>query len=456
MPDQRGSWKEIFAVDLRSLALFRIAFALLILIDLAGRVQDLTAHYTDWGVLPREALNPALQSARLTLHAMGGSPEFVVALFAVQFLAAGLLLVGYRTRWAAFVSWILLVSLQHRNWHVLNGGDIFLRSMLMWGLFLPLGARWSWDALRARPPDSTGKISSVAGAALLLQVWIVYFFSAVLKWQDPSWHDGTAVYYALALDTHATAFGKSLLAYPTLLRVLTHATLWFELIGSCLLFFPFRNAFFRLALVFGFWIFQTGLGLTLELGLFPWVSAAAMLPFLPGRSSAPFRKRGPRWTEIAAACLLAYVLYWNLGTVLRWSGSPALWNLATRLGLDQGWMMYASPRRADGWFIVPARLSDSTEVDLLKGRGPVRDEKPIRVSSYYRNVRWSKYMGNLWDKPGLRPYFAWYLCHRWNRLHPENPAESLDLLFLLEETAPDNPEPPARPILLGRYTCLSK
>jgi hypothetical protein len=150
------------------------------------------------------------------------------------------------------------------------------------------------------------------------------------------------------------------------------------------------------------------------------------------------------------------MLYWNAGIVLRWSGPPALWRLAPRLGLDQGWMMYVSPRLADGWFVVPATLTDGTEIDLLKGSGPVRHDKPRRVSSYYRNVRWSKYMGSLWDKPGLRPYFAWYLCHRWNRLHPENPAESLDLVFHLEETAPDNPEPPARPIILGRYTCLSK
>src|ERR1043166_8836327 len=45
-----------FAIDLRSLALFRIVLGLLILMDLFIRTQDLRVHYTDAGMFPREAL----------------------------------------------------------------------------------------------------------------------------------------------------------------------------------------------------------------------------------------------------------------------------------------------------------------------------------------------------------------------------------------------------------------
>ena len=44
---------ERFTFDLRSLAAFRIAISSLILVDLTIRAQDLRAHYTDFGVLPR-------------------------------------------------------------------------------------------------------------------------------------------------------------------------------------------------------------------------------------------------------------------------------------------------------------------------------------------------------------------------------------------------------------------
>ena len=48
--------EQLFGLDLRSLALFRIGLALLIIIDLIKRSKDLTAHYTDFGILPRAAL----------------------------------------------------------------------------------------------------------------------------------------------------------------------------------------------------------------------------------------------------------------------------------------------------------------------------------------------------------------------------------------------------------------
>lgn len=48
--------QEIFGFDFRSLAAFRIGLAILFLTDLAIRATDLTAFYTDLGVLPRSVV----------------------------------------------------------------------------------------------------------------------------------------------------------------------------------------------------------------------------------------------------------------------------------------------------------------------------------------------------------------------------------------------------------------
>ena len=56
---------SVFRLDVRSLAVFRIGLALTILLDLAIRAQDLGAHYTDAGVVPR-ALLAAEVGARLS------------------------------------------------------------------------------------------------------------------------------------------------------------------------------------------------------------------------------------------------------------------------------------------------------------------------------------------------------------------------------------------------------
>lgn len=45
--------KELFGMDERSLALFRICLGVTILFDLVTRMHDIKAHYTDLGVLPR-------------------------------------------------------------------------------------------------------------------------------------------------------------------------------------------------------------------------------------------------------------------------------------------------------------------------------------------------------------------------------------------------------------------
>jgi hypothetical protein len=58
---------EAFGADLRSLAALRIVLALVVLADLAGRAANLTAHYTDDGVLPRRAALRELNEWQISL-----------------------------------------------------------------------------------------------------------------------------------------------------------------------------------------------------------------------------------------------------------------------------------------------------------------------------------------------------------------------------------------------------
>ena len=142
-----GQFLGTFYVDLRSLALTRIAFSILILVDLSIRALALEAHYTDFGLMPRNALlDLHWNQWHVSLHMMSG-------LFAVQFflfmLAASFafqLLIGYQTRISTIVSWFFLVSLHNRNPLVLQGEDFIFRCLLFWGIFMPWGARFSVGA----------------------------------------------------------------------------------------------------------------------------------------------------------------------------------------------------------------------------------------------------------------------------------------------------------------------
>ncbi len=275
-----GLVARLFAVDLRSLALLRISLAILIGVDLIARARDLTAHYTDLGIMPCSVAimdNPI--ASVWSAHLWGGSFAYQAVLFSIAGALAVCLLLGYRTRVVTIVSWYLLISLHTRNHAITFGVDQLLRMLLFWSMFLPLGARWSLDSRRAMTETPT-RVLSAASAAILVQVFLVYFFAAQLK-SGPTWYDGTAVERTLNLYTTAEPFGRWLLQFPRVLEFLTYSSWTLEFFGAFLLFSPFFTVACRLVLIMAFATLQIGFSQTLNLGLFPWVSIAAMLPFAP-------------------------------------------------------------------------------------------------------------------------------------------------------------------------------
>ena len=305
-----GWWRtkvmEVFGADLRSLALFRIVLALLVLADLAIRATDLSAHYTDRGVLPRTVLvTQVLSRWAFSLNVMNGEPFFQALLFGVAAVAALGLLVGYRTRLMTIVVWVLLLSIQWRNPLVGASDGPLLRLMLFWAMFLPLGAYWSVDrALKDGASRLSTRFLSVATVGLFLQIAFVYWFTAALK-SGPEWRvDGTALYYALSLDQLSTQTGQYLLNFPDLLTVMTFATFGLEALGPFLLFCPFFTGPVRTGAVMAFMSLHFGIWMTMNLGIFPWISAFCMVCFLPGWFwDVPFAKlhaKLPEWFDAAS------------------------------------------------------------------------------------------------------------------------------------------------------------
>lgn len=277
----RGHIQRLFSIDLRSLALFRVSLALILLWDLAVRACSLTAHYSDWGIVPRTLVTGDYTGAfRWSLHLVGGGAWFEGLLFILAALAALCLLVGYRTRLAQLVSFLLLLSLQVRNPIILIGADELLRVLMFWGLFLPLGARYSVDAALNPEPATEPHHFSAAGAALLIQVMAVYFFTALLK-SDPMWlPEGTAVYYALQLDQMATPFGVWLRQFDGLLQLLTYYVWFLEIFAFLLVFSPLFIRWTRGIAIVLLAIMHLGFALCLELGWFPFVSLASLSVFI--------------------------------------------------------------------------------------------------------------------------------------------------------------------------------
>ena len=185
-PSWTAALRASLSLDLRSLALLRAGLASLLLIDALIRLCSATLLYADTGLLSRAAAVQLLEPTRLTLHLANGSTLFALALCLLQACAATALLIGWRSRVAGLLCWLLAVSAAARNPLAVSAGEALALTLLFWGLFLPWSARWSVDEAldSAESSGQTSPWSAAAGSALLLQVLLLPVFSAlvILSW----------------------------------------------------------------------------------------------------------------------------------------------------------------------------------------------------------------------------------------------------------------------------------
>lgn len=464
-------WKlkaqELFGIDLRSLAIFRISIALIIIVDLIARASDLEPHYTDRGILPIDTAIERSPKWRVSVHLLNGSMEFQAALFIIAGLFAVGLLLGYHTRFVTPVVWFLTISLNSRNVLLMQGGDYVLCLLLFWGMFLPLGARYSIDHLRnPHQYQESNLIFSGGTVAALLQICFVYWFSAILKSPKNWLIKGTGVYYALMLDRYVTNIGKLLLeSHPLFLKFLTYTTMGLEAFGPLIAFSPFFSGPVRCLVILSFMIFHLSMGLALELGLFSYICMASWLLFIPswfwdqflGKFKTPVQevdspiREQAIWKNALAVFFLICVLMWNLRTVNSSLFFPkAVQSIGYALGLNQWWGLFRGPSRKDGWHVIVGKLQDGTQVNLLNPDRTVSWEKPELVIKIYKNHRWRRYFRYF----PFKENYARYLCQRWNETHTgQKQLTSLEIYYLHERNYLNHRVSEPKKELLLSYTC---
>ncbi len=286
-------FRQVFSLDMRSIALFRVLLGSLLLLDLALRSVHMKAFYTDDGVLPRKLYLELTNRWYWSLHGASGELWWQILLFSVAALFAVALLVGYRTRLAAFASFVLLASLMNRNGLLLQGGDQLLVIMNFWALFLPLAARFSVDSalqphLSKQPNPEVGinpsesPYFSVATVAIVFQILYLYFFTALLKTGDAWVVRFDAAYYAVSIQHFATPVGQWMAQFPGLLKVATVYVLGAEFIAPLLVLCPFFWPWIRVAGVLILASLHVAFMLMMHIGLFPLVDFMALSLLIPG------------------------------------------------------------------------------------------------------------------------------------------------------------------------------
>lgn len=191
----------------QSQAIFRILFGLLVLQIL---LVSIGSNFLDW-----YGSRAIVQNETVRRHFWNLQPQFDLLLafgsdsslmgYYYSVVAAALCLtVGFCTRLSCIYVALALISMHHHDPFNINGGDAFVRLMIMYLCFSNCGDCFSVDRFISQ--KRAGHILPVVakpGWALRLiqiQIAIVYFHTFVCKVNGQQWWDGTAVYFATRLE----------------------------------------------------------------------------------------------------------------------------------------------------------------------------------------------------------------------------------------------------------------
>jgi len=293
--------KKNFSLDVRSLGLYRILLGLILMLDTLSRFGDRRDFYTDFGLISRDFFLTQMSLPwSFSLHYANGSETFVTLMLLLQLWVGFLVLMGYKTRWMIFFSFIFNVSIHNRNWLINNGGDDILRSILFISIFLPLATRFSVDEGLRKNQSEEKQSLSFWTSTYLIQVFCVYFFSYLLKdhfiWRE----EFSAFFYSSRLDIFATPLTIWMREFDSLGVIITKFSIYLEWLGPLLLLFSFLTFKFfdrlRLSLVLLFMSFHFGIFLTMNIGLFPFIGMLIWIPFIPSSAwdflGNKFKKQG--------------------------------------------------------------------------------------------------------------------------------------------------------------------
>ncbi|MFC4436155.1 MULTISPECIES: HTTM domain-containing protein [Natrialbaceae] len=453
---------DSFRIDTRALAAFRVFVGLLIVADLLLRSRNFTYFYTNDGVVPQSLARSMSADGAFSFYHLTTDPLLIAALFILQGLIAIQLIVGYKTRIATILSFLFVVSLDHHNPLVLSYADTLFRLLLFWAIFLPLGERWSVDAVHADREPRTS-VANIASALILGQMVFMYSVNGYHKAQNDLWTTGEATPLIMGLGDTTYFLAPYLREFQTLLQI--GGLLWFIMLLSswALLFVVGRR---RMLLAAIFMAGHASFIFTVRIGAFAYVAIAGLTLFLQaqfwedlravaryleidrrrfadrraelGRFAASVpnvrfdseRQRRARQATYSAGigvivistALFTTLSFAPIGVVDKETVvEERIEGTAQQFSIDQpDWSVFApTPRTTDGYYVFPAQTADGDVIDVYNGRAAVSYDRPYdelqkqygtyRERFYMNSVRRGGYHG-INDAPEK---LAEYICTAW-------------------------------------------
>lgn len=192
-------------LDARPLALFRISTGLLTLLMFLCMYPNWSRFFAADGMISltsADFINPRVNGyLGLFYWTEGWIP--IETFWLVGILFTVLFTLGLKTRWATVGLLVMIHAMIYRNPYIVNGEEVVWRMVLLYSLFIDLGATWSLDAwLRSRrgfEPRST--VFAWPVRMMQINIALIYAISLPYKFaQDPGWVTGDAFHWTVASD----------------------------------------------------------------------------------------------------------------------------------------------------------------------------------------------------------------------------------------------------------------
>ncbi|MWV40804.1 HTTM domain-containing protein [Natrialba sp. INN-245] len=488
-------------IDTRTLAVFRVALALLIVADLLLRSRNFSTFYTDGGLVPHDLARETAPLEAPSVYLLSAEPAVTAALFVVHGLIALALLVGYRTRIATVLSFVFVVSLDLANPLVLSYADVLFAWLLCWATLLPLGERWSIDAVHADGPPRRS-VASLGSALVLLQMITMYTVNGYHKTASELWLTGEAAVLVLGLDDMTFLLGDLVRSAPTALQI--GGLTWLLMLSFSSLLLLARGRF-RTTLVAAFVAAHLSFALTVRIGAFAYVAIAGVVLFLqssfwadcskvarrfpvpteplettrvrlesiaravprPGLGFDPNTRIPQTLTDATRPLLVAVFATVLLVSVLSAGGvvdddtSPAAEiDAATAAVVDHqtDWYVFApEPRTTDRYYVFPAKTAAGDVVDVYNDRELSYERPADDLQRQYGTYRERFYMNSVAtpDHPDVPVRLAESICS--DRSEGDDAITHLEMYLIEEdvtlETIDEPSERTREATLLSRHSC---
>lgn len=210
------------------LGLIRIAFGLIVVAWTVSLIGDLNAFFSAHGLVPRQ---PA-SAYEWGVFAFWTDDRALMVGWALLLLSAIAMTVGWHSRIAALIVFVLVISFELRNPYIFNSGDNLIRIEALFLALSPCGAALSLDQRRR-----TGVFWSAETRApwplrlMQVQLSLIYLATFQVRMTGEKWPDGTALSYALRLEDMLIIPAHQLIsANVMLMNVATWCVLVLELL----------------------------------------------------------------------------------------------------------------------------------------------------------------------------------------------------------------------------------